>query len=156
MSGSDASLDEAPFEYLRVKVYPKRTKEKNKKLREFWWLFERPRPKMCKALSGLSRYIATPRVSKHRLFVWIDAQSVPDTRVLVFASESEYFFGVLHSRLHEIWSLATSSRHGDGNEGGRPTYNATTCFETFPFPWPPGAERKVIRASRQSLRLHGN
>lgn len=24
--------------------------------------------------------------------------------------------------------------------GERPTYNATTCFETFPFPWPPGQE----------------
>ena len=21
-----------------------------------------------------------------------------------------------------------------------PTYNNTTCFETFPFPWPPGQE----------------
>jgi hypothetical protein len=36
--------------------------------------------------------------------------------------------------------LATSSRHGDGSEGGRPTYNNTTCFETFAFPWPPGQE----------------
>ncbi len=24
--------------------------------------------------------------------------------------------------------------HGDGDEGGRPTYNAKSCFETFPFP----------------------
>jgi hypothetical protein len=27
-------------------------------------------------------------------------------------------------------------------EGGRPTYNNTTTFETFPFPWPPGKESK--------------
>jgi type II restriction/modification system DNA methylase subunit YeeA len=26
------------------------------------------------------------------------------------------------------------SRHGDGGEGGRPTYNHQRCFETFPFP----------------------
>jgi len=45
----------------------------------------------------------------------------------------------LHSRIHEKWSLATSSRHGVGND---PTYNNTTCFETFPFPWAPGAEPK--------------
>jgi hypothetical protein len=37
----------------------------------------------------------------------------------------------LSSRVHEAWSLATSSRHGVGND---PTYNNTTCFETFPFP----------------------
>ena len=55
----------------------------------------------------------------------------------VFARDDDYFFGVLHSRLHELWSLATSSRHGVGND---PTYNNTTCFETFPFPWPPGCE----------------
>jgi hypothetical protein len=30
--------------------------------------------------------------------------------------------------------LANISRHGDGDEGGRPSYNAGTCFETFPFP----------------------
>ena len=55
----------------------------------------------------------------------------------VFARDDDYFFGVLHSRLHELWSHATSSRHGVGND---PTYNNTTCFETFPFPWPPGCE----------------
>jgi len=26
------------------------------------------------------------------------------------------------------------SRHGDGEYGGRPTYNHERCFETFPFP----------------------
>jgi type II restriction/modification system DNA methylase subunit YeeA len=62
---------------------------------------------------------------------------VPDTRLYVFAREDDYFFGLLHSRIHEVWSLATSSRHGVGND---PTYNNTTCFETFPFPWPPGQE----------------
>ena len=40
-------------------------------------------------------------------------------------------FGILHSRLHEVWSLATCSWHGVGND---PTYNAHSCFETFPFP----------------------
>jgi hypothetical protein len=54
-----------------------------------------------------------------------------------FALDKDYFFGVLHSRIHEVWSLATSSRHGVGND---PTYNNTTCFETFPFPWSPSKE----------------
>ena len=54
-----------------------------------------------------------------------------------FTRDDDYFFGVLHSHVHEAWSLATSSRHGVGND---PTYNTTTCFDTFPFPWPPGQE----------------
>ncbi len=40
-------------------------------------------------------------------------------------------FGVLSSRMHEIWALANASMHGVGND---PTYNAKSCFETFPFP----------------------
>jgi hypothetical protein len=40
-------------------------------------------------------------------------------------------FGILHSRIHEVWSLAQASMHGVGNY---PTYNAKSCFETFPFP----------------------
>ena len=55
----------------------------------------------------------------------------------MIAREDDYFFGVLHSQVHMTWALATSSRHGVGND---PTYNSTTCFETFPFPWPPGEE----------------
>lgn len=45
-------------------------------------------------------------------------------------------------RLHEVWSLANCSWHGDGSDGGRPTYNASACFEPFPFPWAPGQEPK--------------
>jgi hypothetical protein len=52
----------------------------------------------------------------------------------VFAREDDCFFGLLTSRFHEVWSLAMGARHGDGDEGGRPTYNNIVCFETFPFP----------------------
>jgi hypothetical protein len=69
--------------------------------------------------------------------VWTSSDLVPDARLYAFARDDDYFFGVVHSRPHEIWSLATSSRHGVGND---PTYNNSTCFETYPFPWPPGKE----------------
>ena len=48
--------------------------------------------------------------------------------------------GVLHSRLHEMWALSNVSIHGDGDEGGRPTYTTDACFQNFPFPWAPGKE----------------
>jgi len=72
--------------------------------------------------------------------------------VFAFARGTDYFFGVLHSRVHEVWSLAKSSRHGVGND---PTYNNTTCFETFPFPWPLDQEPKDaprIEAIAQAAR----
>lgn len=57
--------------------------------------------------------------------------------MFVFARDDDYFFGILHSRIHELWSLKLGSWHGVGND---PTYNSTTNFETFPLPWPPGEE----------------
>jgi hypothetical protein len=57
-----------------------------------------------------------------------------DTRLNVITRADDTTFGILSPRIHEIWSLAQASIHGDGSDGGRPTYNAKSCFETFPFP----------------------
>jgi hypothetical protein len=57
--------------------------------------------------------------------------------VIVFARDDDYFFGVLHARPHELWSLRLGTWLGKGND---PRYTPTTTFETFPFPWPPGQE----------------
>jgi hypothetical protein len=64
----------------------------------------------------------------------MDCRILPDTRLLVVARADDSSFGILSSRIHLVWALAKASRHGDGSEGGRPTYNAKSCFETFPFP----------------------
>jgi hypothetical protein len=73
-------------------------------------------------------------VAKHRVFVWCDATVLPDSRVYAIARDDDTTFGILHSCFHEAWALRLGSRHGDGDLGGRPTYNNLTCFETFPFP----------------------
>ena len=54
-----------------------------------------------------------------------------DSRLVVIAFEDDVRFGILSSKFHEFWSLATCSWHGVGND---PTYNAQSCFETYPFP----------------------
>jgi hypothetical protein len=112
-----------------------RAATKQKSSREFWWLHWNPRTEMRQALAPLIRYIATPRVAKHRLFVWLDTRILPDCQLVVFARSDNYFFGVLHSRLHELWALRMGTSLED-----RPRYTPTTTFETFPFPWPPGQE----------------
>ena len=136
----EAAQYEAPFEYVKRVVYPIRSQNRRAAYAARWWQYAEARSGMRAALQNKGRFIATPRVAKHRTFVWLDANVLANDRVFVFARDDDYFFGVLHSRIHEVWSLATSSRHGDGTEGGRPTYNNTTCFETFPFPWAPGTE----------------
>jgi hypothetical protein len=71
------------------------------------------------------------RVSKHRLFVWLDPSILPDSATAVFARSDDTTFGILHSRFHELWSLGLCTWMGKGND---PRYTPTTCFETFPFP----------------------
>ena len=84
---------------------------------------------MWRALNGLSRYIATPRVARHRLFAWRDARVCPDSAMIAIARDDDTTFGILHSRFHEVWSLRLGTSLED-----RPRYTATTTFETFPFP----------------------
>jgi type II restriction/modification system DNA methylase subunit YeeA len=57
MSLEDAALYEAPFEYVNEHVRPKR--EKSRSTRAEWWLHERPRVEMRRALGNLQRFIAT-------------------------------------------------------------------------------------------------
>jgi type II restriction/modification system DNA methylase subunit YeeA len=137
MSLEEAAQFEVPFEYVKKNVKPFRDKNNDRQRRTFWWRLGRSGSDLRNARANKARMIITPRVAKYRVFVWADDELVPDSRLFAFARDDDYFFGVLHSRLHEVWSLATSSRHGVGND---PTYNNSTCFETFPFPWSPGQE----------------
>ena len=76
-----------------------------------------------------ARYIGTPRVAKHRLFVWLAIEVCPDSQVIAIARDDDTSFGILHSRFHEAWSLRLGTSLED-----RPRYTPTTTFETFPFP----------------------
>jgi type II restriction/modification system DNA methylase subunit YeeA len=86
---------------------------------------------MREELRHLKRFIATPMVSKHRVFVWLPHSILPDQKLVVFPRDDDTSFGLLHSRQHQIWSLANCSWIGVGND---PTYATGVTFETFPFP----------------------
>jgi type II restriction/modification system DNA methylase subunit YeeA len=135
----EASQYEAPFEYVKNNVKPGREEVQSEaRTSNLWWLFQRPRPEMREALIGLNRYIATARVAKYRLFIWVASNVVPDSAVTVFAREDDYFFGVLHSKLHALWSSNKGTQLREAESGQR--YTPSTTFETYPFPWPPGKE----------------
>jgi type II restriction/modification system DNA methylase subunit YeeA len=137
MPKDEAALYEQPFEYVRHHVEPERAKNNRAAYRERWWIHVESRPAMRGALEESKRYIVTPTIAKHRLFMWAHHPTLPDHQLIVFAREDDYFFGILHSKLHELWAL----RQGTSLED-RPRYTPTTTFETFPFPWPPDKEPK--------------
>lgn len=129
MSAQECSLYEAPFEFALREVKPIRDTNSLEAMRRDWWRLWRPRPDMRGAISSLGRYIVTPEVSKHRIFVWLAPNTVPDKNLVVVARADAPTFGILHSRFHELWSLRLGTSLED-----RPRYTPTTCFETFPFP----------------------
>ena len=129
MSQADAALYEEPFRWVQEHVYPSRRQNHRAAYRRHWWRHGEPRQGMWRALEELRRYIATPRVAKHRLFVWCDTRICPDSSQTIFARDDDTTFGILHSRFHEVWSL----RLGTSLEN-RPRYTPSTTFETFPFP----------------------
>ncbi|MBM3128479.1 MAG: class I SAM-dependent DNA methyltransferase [Chloroflexi bacterium] len=137
MSQEQAARYEQPFEYVKQVVKPVRDNSNAPREKEYWWWHRRLVLDTRASIKDLSRYIVTPNVSKHRLFTWFDKEALPDHTLYVIARDDDFFFGVLHSRVHEIWALRMGTALTD-----RPRYTPTTTFETFPFPFPPGKESK--------------
>jgi len=134
-----ASLYEQPFEIVQNQVKPYRLRRdeagefalKEVRTRDNWWIYSRPRGEMRSHLNGLHRYIATPMVSKHRVFVFLPSSILPDQKILAFRFDDYVNLGMLQSRLHSVWSAESCSWIGAGND---PTYTIQNTFETFPFP----------------------
>ena len=127
----------APFQYVEENIRAVRAKNNNRKRREYWWRLGASGRQYRKAILTISRQIFSPRVAKHRVFVWDAGRVFPGDAIVAIARDDDYFFGVLHSKLHEVWSLRMGTWLGKGND---PRYTPTTTFETFPFPWSPGSE----------------
>ncbi len=143
MTEAAASLFELPFEYASQnvqaallkkqsewKINGQNTKHLDKQIAT-WHLLWCSRSEMRAALNGLTRFICTPRVSKYRVFVWLNTSILPDCATVAITKDDDTTFGILHSRFHELWSLNLCTFLGVGND---PRYTPTTCFETFPFP----------------------
>ena len=144
-----------PAAYQRVleRVKPERDAKGNTKdgsgYAKLWWLFGKPRQELRRMLLNLPRYIATVETMKHRCFQWLDASILPDNRLSCFASADAFFLGVLSSKVHVTWALATG-----GTLENRPVYNKTVCFEKFPFPDASPIQQGNIRSLAEQIDAH--
>ncbi len=153
MTESQSAAYELPFNHVLEYVKPARLASRNQALQEKWWLHGRPRPALRAAIKNFQRYIATPEVAKYRIFIWVDIDTIPDHTLHVIARDDDYFFGVLHSRFHNLWALRIGSTLGP-----TPRYTSTRTFETFPFPFIPRKEDfsdpRVVAISAAAKALH--
>ena len=151
----EAALYADPYKHVECTVKPVREKNNRKVYRERWWVHGEARPAMLSAIAGATRYIGTPRVAKHRLFVWFGLEVVPTDQVVVFARSDDLFFGVMHSRIHETWAWAQGTQVREKESGFR--YTPSSCFDTFPFPpgvldsadAPPGSLGAIAEATKR-------
>ena len=146
MPVGEAALYEAPFEYVLTHVKPARDLTRRDRYRERWWLHAEAIPGMRAAFEHLARYAATPEVAKHRLWTWLPTSTLPDHQLVVVCRDDDYTFGVLHSRVHELWALAQGTQLET-----RPRYTPTTTFETFPLPRPTDEQREAIAVAARRL-----
>jgi type II restriction/modification system DNA methylase subunit YeeA len=127
----DAALYEKPFQWLLAKVKNQRQGKRERRASLRWWIMQRPRVDMRRAVQGLNRYLATPRNGRHRVFIWLPEVILPDCQLVVAARDDDATFGILQSSFHSLWSWRLCTWLGQGND---PRYTHTTTFETYPFP----------------------
>jgi hypothetical protein len=139
------------YQWLLDRVKPERDQNKDKDLRERWWLHRRNNEELRKATLGLQNYIVTVMTAKHRTFCLIDGSTLADQGLVVIGTFSKTLLGILSSRLHTLWALSTGGRLGVGND---PRYNKTRCFETFPFSEATFEQQEQIRDLATRLDAH--
>ena len=137
------------YQWLYERVKPQRDQDNRPSRRNNWWIFAESVPKFRAAILGLNRYIGTAETAKHRIFVFIDADILPDQKIRVIATDDAYVHGVLSSRTHLVWA-----RNAGGTLEDRPVYNNTRCFEPFPFPDCSDGQKNRIRQLAEKLDSH--
>jgi len=128
---AEARLYEAPHAIVEARVKPQRDGNRDRWLRDNWWRPQRMRAEMRKATQPLGRFLVTPTTSKHRVYCWLVHPTLPDHKLVVIARSDDFFFGILHSRFHEIWARAKGTQLRERESGLN--YNVQSSFETFPF-----------------------
>ena len=92
-----------------------------------WWQLRRSPKDTAAALNKLCRYVVCPRVTKRPTFAFVSSQITPGDKLVVFALDDDYSFGVLQSAAHWLWFTTKCSKQLE-----RFIYNPTVIFDTFP------------------------
>ncbi|MXO94762.1 class I SAM-dependent DNA methyltransferase [Erythrobacter arachoides] len=149
---TEAQLSEGypnAYQHLFIHVKPERDQNKRGHRSKRWWLHGEPVELMRGGRKGLSRYIATIETAKHRVFQFLPKSILPDNMLVCIALDDAYFLGVLSSRFHVPWAIASGGRLGMGDD---PRYNKSRCFDPFPFPADsPEPLKASIRAEAEAL-----
>ena len=130
-----------PFDRVAEAVSDER-EHLSAQLRENFWLYERPRDALRRAVAGLSEVLVIAVTSKSVMPLRVSTGQVFSNTVDVFALSGYGDQAVLSSSLHQLWAIT----YGSTLET-RIRYTPSDVFETFPLP--PRTER--LDAAGRSL-----
>jgi len=85
-------------------------------------------PNLRAAISGLRRYIVTPRVAKAQISPGSSRKHWSTDNWIAFCALGRFSRRFSHSRIHEIWALRM------GTQLETAAYTPDELFETFPLP----------------------
>ncbi len=122
------------YQHLLSTVKPERDANRRESYKRLWWIHGEPRKELRPALVGLDRYIATVETARHRIFQFVDAEVLPDNKIIVICMEDAFSLGVLCSNVHQQWAFARCGLIGMANFAAGHVYVKSSCFDPFPFP----------------------
>ncbi|MDQ2765096.1 MAG: class I SAM-dependent DNA methyltransferase, partial [Pseudomonadota bacterium] len=131
----------AAYQHVLMMVKPERDQNRRGHRSERWWLHGEPVEVMRAGRRGLDRTIVTVETTKHRVFQFLPVSTLPDNMLVCIAIDDAFYLGILSSRIHGTWALASGGRLGMGDD---PRYSKTRCFDPFPFP---GDVSSLLRSS---------
>jgi hypothetical protein len=118
------------FDIVSKRVKPVREKNKDKKLSEKWWIYERLRPDLYKAIESNKYTFTLSLSSKYLNYTQINQKIIFSNSTGVVSINNIHLIGVLQSIFHNEWAWRNSSTLGSSTL----SYTITDSFETFPFP----------------------
>ena len=114
---------------LERDVMPERARSARDQYRKYWWRLGERQPTMQNSIGGLRRYLAVSQVGSHCAFAFVPRSVLPSNLLTVFAFDVFLAFGVMQSRVHEVWARFFGSSMKDDLR-----YVPADCCGTFPFP----------------------
>jgi hypothetical protein len=122
------------FKRCEELVLPKRREIPHKQTREkcvrFFWRYDALAKSMYEAIRGMKRVLATAQVSPTNAVTWISNSGTFDKKVVVFAVEESYWFGLFQSSVFWEWVRKNTATLG----GSTLNFSPTDCVATLPMP----------------------
>lgn len=131
-----AATYEAPYQWIRERVMPERTRRKpdgsfvlRKPLPERWWMYAEKRPGLYRTIAGIDELLVIALVSKTVMPARVSTGQVFSHKLGVFAVDNYADQAALSSSIHQLWAYKNSSTmRADLN------YSPSDVFLTFPRP----------------------